>query len=132
MNGSAPSSLPGSAFDRMEPFAGHARYQRIKNALTLIGCSRSTLYKLIREGDIRAIKLRGSTLIDLASVSELFRRCPDVTPRKLVDDRTLTAEQLGFPAACEVTRPPELGEPLDFPVSAAHLADLNPTVDGNE
>jgi hypothetical protein len=59
-----------------DPFEGHRRYQRVKNALALLGCGRSKLYQLIRTGRVRAIRLDGMTMVDLASVSKLFSSFP--------------------------------------------------------
>jgi hypothetical protein len=81
---------------RGDPSAGHARYQRVKVALTLIGFKKSKLYALIRQGRVRAVRLDGATFIDLASVAALFAKCPEIAPER---HNTMTAEQLGLPVA---------------------------------
>lgn len=96
MNGNAQTSLQGANSAPLEPLTGHARYQRVKKALPLIGCGRSKLYRLIRDGRIRAVKLDGATFIDLASVAALFERCPEIAPVKPVGTEVMSAEELGL------------------------------------
>ncbi|MGY4433970.1 hypothetical protein ACVWWO_006447 [Bradyrhizobium sp. F1.13.1] len=87
------SSLAEELFGPRDAFAGQARYQRVKSALTLIGFGKSKLYALVRQGRIRAVKLDGATFIDLGSVAALFAKCPEIAPER---HNTLTADQLGL------------------------------------
>lgn len=81
---------------RGDPFAGHARYQRVASALKIVGIGKSKLYDLIRKGRITAKKLDNITYIDLASVAALFAKCPQIAP---LQHNVVTAEQLGITEA---------------------------------
>jgi hypothetical protein len=89
-------ALQNNIFEKVEAFAGQPRYQRVKNALPLIGFGKTRLYELIKQGRIRAVKLDGATYVDLASVTSLFERCPEIVP--LRHQLILTEADLGFPA----------------------------------
>ena len=111
-------NLDHEIFGDPEPiFADSPRYVRVKAALPLIGVSRSTLYKLIGAGSIRAIKVGGATMIDLRSVAALFDRSPEIAPRK--HQRVITAEALGLDAGLAGLGSINLGsltEPVAVPV----------------
>lgn len=47
---------------------------RIPQAAQLLGIGRSTLYKLMHEGEVETIKLGRSTLIPVASIEALLER----------------------------------------------------------
>lgn len=105
-------------------FADEQRYQRVGRALTLIGCSKSKLYALIRGGRVKAIRLDGLTFIDMDSVARLFAECPQIVPEKHVVASTLSATQLGLeePDRLEIACPYE-AEP-EFTISTADLEQL--------
>jgi excisionase family DNA binding protein len=54
------------------------RYSTINEAVRRYGTSRSTLYLLIKQRKIRAIKRGGRTLIDVASADAYFDALPEV------------------------------------------------------
>ncbi|MBR1208767.1 MULTISPECIES: hypothetical protein [unclassified Bradyrhizobium] len=103
---------------RGDPFAGHARYQRVKSALTLIGFGKSKLYSLIRQGRIRAVKLDGASFVDMYSVAALFAACPEIAPLSI---NTVTAEQLGLRT--------EKLQPEHLPAAERLLPDVRLTAD---
>ena len=110
-------------------FEGEQRYQRVRRALTLMGCSKSKLYSLLRTGRIMAIRLDGLTYIDMQSVAALFEAYPEYMPSKIIEARTLSAEQLGLPKPDEpidLPAPPDPDAPLpDFCLSTADLLRLS-------
>jgi Helix-turn-helix domain len=54
------------------------RYIGLKAAALRYGTSKSTLYLLIKRGNVRAIKFGGRTLIDCASGDKFFDGLPEV------------------------------------------------------
>jgi hypothetical protein len=74
--------------------AGCRRYERVKRAVALIGFSRTTIYRLIGTGDLIAKRIRGTTVIDMASAAALFTRAPRVAPVKHV--RTMSITDIGL------------------------------------
>jgi excisionase family DNA binding protein len=60
-----PSSLPAA----LEPLA-----VRIPTAMQLIGVRRSTVYALIKAGELRTVKLGRATLITMSSLRELVEK----------------------------------------------------------
>jgi predicted DNA-binding transcriptional regulator AlpA len=88
-------------------FEGEQRFQRPKRAMELAGFSKSTMYRLLRSGEIKARKLGRMTLVDMNSIAELFERCPEITPRKIIDARTLSASQLGMDEPPDLPAPPD-------------------------
>ena len=60
----------------------------------MIGISRTKLYDLIKSGRIIVLRLDGTRFVDMQSVSELFAKCPQVSPAAY---NTVTLEQLGLP-----------------------------------
>ncbi|MGY3240031.1 hypothetical protein ACVMAJ_006921 [Bradyrhizobium sp. USDA 4448] len=90
------TDLANELFSPRDPFAGVPRFQRVKNALSIIGISKSKIYALVRAGKVRAVKIDKLTYIDLASVNELFKNAPQIAP---VQHSTLSAEQLGLAEA---------------------------------
>jgi predicted DNA-binding transcriptional regulator AlpA len=117
---------PISVFGPAPPlFAGERRFQRPKKAMELAGFSKSTLYRLLKEGRIRARKLNRMTLIDMTSIAELFERCPEVMPAKHVEARTITAAQLGLDEGPNLPEPRDPDGPLDFRLDGADLDALS-------
>ena len=51
-------------------------YARISSACHRSGLSRSRLYLLAGEGQVRFVKVGGATLVDLASVRDYLASCP--------------------------------------------------------
>ena len=49
-------------------------------AAAMIGCSRSTFYKLLADGRVRAVKLGNRTLIRVQSLQEFAAALPDMQP----------------------------------------------------
>jgi excisionase family DNA binding protein len=55
----------------------------IARALHDYGIGRTKLYELMKDGAIRAVKLGGRTLIDVASADAFFEALPEIrSPRK--------------------------------------------------
>lgn len=80
----------------MAPVAAEAiepEFATIPNTRRLSGFSRSTLYELEAEGEIRFIRVRkrgrsrGRVLVDLDSVRNFLRRCAEGKLRKGKDER---------------------------------------------
>jgi excisionase family DNA binding protein len=80
---------------------GHNRYRReldagvplkcgaytISGACTCLGdIGRTTLYSLISEGKLEAVKLGGRTLITAGSIDKLLASLPRLSPKKLRHD----------------------------------------------
>jgi excisionase family DNA binding protein len=52
----------------------------LEDAAAFLGCGRTTFYKLIKDGDIRAVKQGRRTLIRTQSLREYAASLPDIEP----------------------------------------------------
>jgi hypothetical protein len=77
------------------------RFERMKRAVPMIGLSRTTIYRLIGTGDLKAKRIGHAVFVDMGSAIDLFERSPSVVPEK--HTRSLEAADLG------------LDEPKPFP-----------------
>jgi hypothetical protein len=80
--------VPPAVAEAMMP-----EFATIPNTRMLSGLSRSTLYELETEGEIRFIRMRkrgrsrGRVLVDLDSVRNFLKRCGEGKLRKAKDER---------------------------------------------
>jgi excisionase family DNA binding protein len=114
-----------SIFSTAPLFAGEQRYVRVKRALSLVGIGKTTLYRWIAAGHVRAIKVgQRITMIDLASIEELFRKCPQRLPPQHVERNTISAMMLGLPDEPNIAAPPDPDPLPAFTLDAADLDEL--------
>jgi excisionase family DNA binding protein len=83
------------------------RYEPVKRALSQVSIGRTKLYRLIREGRIRAVRLDGSTYIDMQSVARMFESLPELRPASPM--RVLSAADIGLPDEPEALHRAALG-----------------------
>jgi excisionase family DNA binding protein len=55
---------------------------KIASACARYSIGKTLLYRLLRDGHIRAVKLGARTLVDVASMDRYFATLPEVLPRK--------------------------------------------------
>jgi hypothetical protein len=71
----------GPSLNRVE-LRGRPKLVTIARALNDYGIGRTKLYELMNAGAIRAVKLGGRTLIDVASADAFFEALPEIHRRE--------------------------------------------------
>jgi excisionase family DNA binding protein len=117
-------SAPSCIFPAIPIFESEQRFQRPKKAMELAGFSKSTLYRLINAGKIRARKVGRITVIDMASVAALFEASPEIMPKKHIEARTISASQLGMDEPPDLPAPPDTDPLPAFRLTASDLVEL--------
>jgi excisionase family DNA binding protein len=54
----------------------------VASACSRYSIGKTLLYRLLRDGHIRAVKLGARTLVDVASMDRYFATLPELLPRK--------------------------------------------------
>lgn len=60
----------------------HTTHINIASACARYSIGKTLLYRLLRDGHIRAVKLGARTLVDVASMDRYFATLPELLPRK--------------------------------------------------
>jgi hypothetical protein len=97
-----------------DPFGNGPRYRRIKAVLSVLDCSRTSLWRMVTAGTVVTKKVGGIVYIDMASIRCLFASAPSAVRIRSGD---VNMAALGFEP-----EPPEPGPPLEL--AAISGADL--------
>jgi excisionase family DNA binding protein len=62
----------GTIFEENPPAAGKLAY-RINEACQCLGIGRTSLYELVKSGDLKLIKIAGRTLVPRSEIERLIR-----------------------------------------------------------
>ena len=60
----------------------HTKHINIASACARYSIGKTLLYRLLRDGHIRAVKLGARTLVDVASMDRYFATLPEILPKK--------------------------------------------------